>query len=167
MIQFKCQNWSKINGIWPYEPNVLASTLDSEGQIHRFCISFNILGDAAFNSFIWAFLCQLLGCAHSVHAVNSSVHAGTEGVEGQIWWFWNPFIIIGGVAFDFFVIEALLGKIQVRAHSVHIVNSSVHASTEGVEGQIWKFWVPLNIIGGAAFEFFLIWVLLGHLETCS
>ena len=47
---------------------------------------------------------------------------------------------------------------------MHVVDSYVHVSTVRLEGQFLCFWIILNIVGRAAFENFVIGVLLGKLQ---
>ena len=65
-----------------------------------------------------------------------------------------------GVAFKNFVILAFLSELQGRARSVRALDSYVHTSTVRLEGQIFWFWISLNII--VAFENFVIWTFLSE-----
>ena len=67
-----------------------------------------------------------------------------------------------GVAFENFVIGVLLGKLQGRALCARALDSYVHTSTVKLEGQIFWVWKSLNIIGGVAFENFVIWAFLSE-----
>ena len=100
----------------------------------------------------WALLGELPGRARSVHIVDYCVHASMLGSEGQICWFWISFNISEGVAFEKKLIWALLGKLQGRARSVHIVDYCVHASTLDSEGQTCWFLISFNFSEGVAFE---------------
>ena len=64
------------------------------------------------NFVIWAFLRELQGCARSVRKLDSYMHTSTVRLEGQIFWFWISLNIIGGVAFENFVIWAFLSELR-------------------------------------------------------
>ena len=69
---------------------------------------------------IWA-----LAISIAVHIMHSYVHASTVRMEGQLLCFWISLNIIGRVAFEKFVIGALLGKLQGLARSTRALVSYV------------------------------------------